>query len=46
MLSNLYTMLHEGGHALYETGVDPALNYTSLKGGTSMGMHEGQSRFF
>lgn len=46
VLSNLYTMLHEGGHALYETGVDPALNYTSLKGGTSMGMHEGQSRFF
>ena len=46
VLSNLYTMLHEGGHALYETGVDPTLNYTSLKGGTSMGMHEGQSRFF
>lgn len=46
VLSNLYTMLHEGGHALYETGVDPSLNYTSLKGGTSMGMHEGQSRFF
>ncbi len=46
ILSNVYTMLHEGGHALYEMGVDPALNYTSLKGGTSMGMHEAQSRFF
>lgn len=46
VLSNLYTMLHEGGHCLYETGVDPKLNYTSLKGGVSMGMHEGQSRFF
>ena len=46
VLSNVYTMLHEGGHALYEMGVDPALNYTSLKGGTSMGMHEAQSRFF
>lgn len=46
VVSNVYTMLHEGGHALYETGVNPAFNYTSLKGGTSMGMHEGQSRFF
>ncbi len=46
LLSNVFTMLHEGGHALYEMGVDSALNYTSLKGGTSMGMHEAQSRFF
>lgn len=46
LCSNIYTMLHEGGHALYECGVDPAFNYTSLKGGTSMGMHESQSRFF
>ncbi len=44
--SNVYTMLHEGGHALYECGVDPTYNYTSLKGGTSSAMHEGQSRFF
>lgn len=46
MLSNVYSILHEGGHALYEQGVNPAYNYTSLKGGTSMGMHEAQSRFF
>jgi carboxypeptidase Taq len=45
-MSNVFTMLHEGGHALYEQGVDPAYNYTSLKGGTSSGMHEAQSRFF
>jgi carboxypeptidase Taq len=44
--SNVFTMLHEGGHALYECGVNPAFNYTSLKGGTSSGMHEAQSRFF
>ena len=43
---NLYTMLHEGGHNSYEQGVDPSFNYTSLSGGTSAGMHEGQSRFF
>ena len=45
-LSSVFSMLHEGGHALYETGVDASLDYTSLKGGTSMGMHEAQSRFF
>lgn len=46
VLSNVFSILHEGGHALYEQGVNPAYNYTSLKGGTSMGMHEAQSRFF
>lgn len=46
VLANVYSMLHEGGHALYEINVDSAYDYTSLKGGTSMGMHESQSRFF
>ena len=46
LLSNVFSMLHEGGHALYEQGVDAAYRFTSLKGGTSMGMHEAQSRFF
>lgn len=46
VLSNIYSMLHEGGHALYELGVNPAFEQTSLRGGTSMGIHESQSRFF
>jgi len=46
VLSSVYSMLHEGGHALYEVGVNPDYDYTSLKGGTSAGMHEAQSRFF
>ena len=46
ILSNVYSVLHEGGHALYETEGNPAFDYTSLKGGTSAGMHESQSRFF
>ncbi|MGN0287093.1 MAG: carboxypeptidase M32 [Atopobiaceae bacterium] len=46
VMSNVFTMLHEGGHNLYEQGVNPAFNYTSLSGGSSAGMHEGQSRFF
>ena len=46
VLSNVYSILHEGGHALYEQNVDEKLNRTSLAGGTSSGMHEAQSRFF
>ncbi len=46
VLSNVYSMLHENGHALYEQGVNWDYRFTSLKGGTSMGMHESQSRFF
>ena len=46
ILSNVFSILHEGGHALYEQNVNPAIARTSLGGGTSMGMHEAQSRFF
>lgn len=46
LLATVFSLLHEGGHTLYELGVNPELNYTSLKGGTSIGMHESQSRFF
>ena len=45
-LSNVYSVIHESGHASYEQGVDPAYAYTCLEGGTSMGIHESQSRFF
>ena len=46
LLSNVYSMLHEGGHALYEQGVDPSFDGTCLVDGVSSGMHEAQSRFF
>ena len=46
VLSNVFSILHEGGHALYEQNVDAAYAATSLAEGTSMGMHEAQSRFF
>lgn len=46
VLSSLYSVAHEGGHALYELHVDPALDYTVLAGGASMGLHESQSRLF
>lgn len=46
VLSNVYSIIHESGHAIYELGSDPAYAYTCLAGGTSMGIHESQSRFF
>jgi carboxypeptidase Taq len=41
---SLFSTLHETGHALYEQGIDPALEATPLAGGTSSGVHESQSR--
>jgi carboxypeptidase Taq len=42
----LFSTLHEAGHALYEQGVDPAFEGTRLDSGTSMGVHESQSRLW
>ncbi len=46
LASSLYSVIHEGGHAIYEMGCDDVCNYTSLYGGASMSMHESQSRFY
>ena len=43
---SMFSVIHEGGHALYELGADDKYNYTFLYGGTSMGIHESQSRFY
>jgi carboxypeptidase Taq len=42
----LFSTLHEAGHAMYEQGVDPAYEGTSLASGTSAGVHESQSRLW
>ncbi len=44
--AGLFGTMHEAGHALYEQGVDPALEGTLLASGTSLGMHESQSRLW
>ena len=44
--SALMSSLHEGGHALYEQNISTDLNGTPLCTGTSMGIHESQSRFW
>jgi carboxypeptidase Taq len=42
----LFGSMHECGHALYEQGVDSALERTPLSNGTSLGIHESQSRLW
>jgi carboxypeptidase Taq len=42
----VFGTIHEGGHAQYEQGIDPALENTPLCRGTSSGLHESQSRFW
>jgi len=46
LASALYSVIHEGGHAIYELACDDQYNFTALAGGVSMGIHESQSRFF
>lgn len=43
---SLMASIHEGGHALYEQGIDPEYADTPLGGGVSLGIHESQSRFW
>jgi carboxypeptidase Taq len=45
-VESLLSSLHEYGHALYECQIDPALNRTNLGGGTSMSIHESQSKLW
>jgi len=42
----IYASIHEGGHALYEQGIDPAYHKTALGGAASLGTHESQSRLW
>ncbi len=43
---SLLAVVHEFGHALYELQIDERLSTTPLASGASMGIHEGQSRFW
>ncbi len=46
LASSFYSIAHECGHALYELNIGDDLNQSVLAGGTSMGIHESQSRFW
>lgn len=42
----LFGSIHEAGHAMYEQGSEQSLEGTFLAGGTSLGVHESQSRLW
>lgn len=44
--ASMYSVIHEGGHALYELGVADDIALSRLGGGISMAIHESQSRFY
>ncbi|MHB1539190.1 MAG: carboxypeptidase M32 [Solirubrobacteraceae bacterium] len=45
-VESLLSCLHEYGHALYERQIDTALDRTNLGTGTSMSIHESQSKLW
>lgn len=42
----LFSTMHEAGHGLYELHSPQNLEYTPLRGGCSLGVHESQSRLW
>lgn len=46
LVSSIFSVIHEAGHATYELQCDPKFDNTALSGGTSMAFHESQSRFY
>ena len=44
--SSLWAVIHEVGHALYQNGIDPALERTPLCRSSSLGFDESQSRLW
>lgn len=46
LVSSLYSVVHEGGHALYEQHIGDDIALSQLGNGVSMAIHESQSRFY
>jgi carboxypeptidase Taq len=45
-MATLFSAMHESGHAMYEQGINPDYERTSLAHGTSLAIHESQSRMW
>ncbi len=43
---SVFSTIHEAGHALYHLQCDQSLSVTPLEGGSSLALHESQSRFW
>lgn len=42
----MFSIIHEGGHAIFEQGVNPAYEKTAAAEINLLGLHESQSRFY
>lgn len=45
-INAMYSIIHEGGHAIFEQGVDEKYEKTDVEKIDFLGLHESQSRFF
>lgn len=45
-LSSIYSTIHECGHGLYEQNIGEELGFSKIATGTTMGIHESQSRIY
>jgi carboxypeptidase Taq len=45
LASSIFSILHEGGHAIYEQNLNSEWRYQPVGTGCSLGLHESQSRF-
>jgi carboxypeptidase Taq len=45
-LATLFSAMHESGHGMYEQGISPDYERTALAHGTSLAIHESQSRMW
>lgn len=45
-LATIFSAMHEAGHAMYEQGINHAYERTALVHGTSLAIHESQSRMW
>jgi carboxypeptidase Taq len=43
---SISSTIHEAGHALYHLQCDQSLSFTPVEGGSSLALHESQSRFW
>ncbi len=46
LTSNLFSVVHESGHGMYELSVDDALRFSVLGAGATTAIHESQSRLW
>ncbi len=45
-INPVFSIIHEGGHGIFEQNINPKFRYTPMEIIENMGLHESQSRFY